>query len=186
MQYVTASVRPEPKPEMPSPSVTPEAETPQRAEPPPVPSDNVDVLATPPTDVEDIVVVEVPNDSAPTKPSIAAAPMPPKEKPAQPKAKPKPETSKPSVPKSKSRRDFIDAGWNLVESNPGRAAKSFRQALELNRGDFEANYGYGYAMLKQGDPAEARHYLCIASGSNDKETQREVLAVLGRNGMSCN
>ena len=81
---------------------------------------------------------------------------------------------------------LISQGWNLVESSPSKAAKSFRLALDRNAGDYEANYGYGYAMLKQGDPIEARHYLCIASGSSNRETQREVLAVLKRNEMVCN
>jgi outer membrane biosynthesis protein TonB len=105
-----------------------------------------------------------------------------------PKVAPKPK-AKPvakSKPKASSRKALIDAGWGQVETNPSRAAKSFRQALDLNQGDYEANYGYGYAMLKQGDPDEAKHYLCMASGSSSRETQREVLAVLSRNGMTCN
>lgn len=154
-------------------------------------TEDANVLPEPPTAGEakpDAPAPEVDTTPvlSPTKDEVVERqPEPPPEKPKV-KVEPKIEAPVQSVPKTKSRREFIEAGWNLVESNPGRAAKSFRQALELNRGDFEANYGYGYAMLKQGDPAEAQHYLCIASGSGDKETQREVLAVLGRNGMNCN
>jgi len=139
------------------------------------------------TETETITVTDELTDTA----KVKVEPVAPKEQEANPS--PAKAIKTPQTPKSaaamgtRSVSGWIKEGWRLVDSGGHtKAAKSFRQALDLDPSHFEANYGYGYAMLKQGDPAEARHYLCIASGSNDRSTQTEVLAILRRNGMSCN
>jgi Flp pilus assembly protein TadD len=72
-----------------------------------------------------------------------------------------------------------------VESNPVAAAELFAEALEVRPGDHEANYGYGYAMVRAGNVAAARSYLCRAQGASDIEIRREVASLLERNALTC-
>jgi hypothetical protein len=57
--------------------------------------------------------------------------------------------------------------------------------LASNPRDFEANYGYGYALLQQGQYAKARPYLCKALPSPDVTIQREVSAMLRTHDLAC-
>ncbi|MFT6142711.1 MAG: hypothetical protein ACJAZO_003978 [Myxococcota bacterium] len=51
--------------------------------------------------------------------------------------------------------------------------------------DAEANYGYGYSLVRQGNPQAATFYLCRSLAGANTETRREVAALLGRNGLTC-
>ena len=165
-------------------------ETTESQEPPPVeqPPETPPTEEEPPSETSETTpdAKEDDNSEPTTKPAAKEIPpkaIPPAKEPVK-EVKP-PKTKMPAKDKPKSRKQFIQEGWNYVENNPSRAAKSFRQALDISAGDVEANYGYGYAMLKQNDPVEAKGYLCFASGSGDVEIQREVLALLDRNNIQC-
>jgi predicted Zn-dependent protease len=79
----------------------------------------------------------------------------------------------------------VTQGWNTADSDPSRARTLFGEALEKQPGHHEANYGYGYALLKMGKADDAKSYLCRAKSSRDIDIQREVSGLLERNGLSC-
>lgn len=116
-------------------------------------------------------------EPAPVAPAAAPAPRP------APAVAPAPRPA--PAPRGPSRRSLIDRGWSLVESDPVAAAAAFDDALALRPGDAEANYGYGYALIRQGNPPASRLYLCRALVGADVETQREVNALLTNNGLNC-
>ena len=152
--------------------------------------------------------------SAKANPTTEKAPASPKPAPAPPKkAAPKPAPPSPSpapvakapaptvVPKpqptitkapspapvaSASSASLIDRGWENVESNPAQAAKYFKQAIDRDSGDYDANLGYGYVLMKQGNLEDAGRYLCRARRSPSVETQREARQFLLNNGLTCN
>lgn len=117
-----------------------------------------------------------------TPPVASPAPEP---RPA-PKAEPSRTTVefKPDAPAPSSWRSNIDRGWQLVEKRPAEAAEAFLSALRQQSNDPDANYGYGYALLKLGEKERARPYLCKAR-AGDEVTRREVAGLLKSNGLGC-
>ncbi len=49
----------------------------------------------------------------------------------------------------------------------------------------EANYGYGYALLKAGRKNDALTYLCAAHGGSDATLQSEIGGILAVANLSC-
>jgi hypothetical protein len=116
------------------------------------------------------------------EPVAAPEPTPPPEPVAAPEPPP---TPKPVVSARPSRNTLIARGWAAVESDQERATQAFGEVLASNPADYEANYGYGYALLEKGLPQEAQPYLCRALPSADVTIKREVSSLLSRNGLSC-
>lgn len=98
--------------------------------------------------------------------------------PAEPPRAPEPE-----VPKENLASD-LKRGWDTVERSPSGAAQVFLEVLGRHPGNAEANYGYGYSLLKLGEDKRATKYLCAAR-TGDPGTQREVSGLLASNGLSC-
>jgi hypothetical protein len=107
----------------------------------------------------------------------------------EPEAEPEPEPEPEPKPKPKPRIDSLQSllsrGWSQVESNPAAAAGTFRKAIDMNGRHPEANYGYGYALLAQGNISGAKPFLCTAKAGNDIETQRDVNAMLMQHNLTC-
>jgi len=123
-------------------------------------------------------------EATPPTPKAVAAPEPISA--PEPVAAPEPTpTPKPVVRARPSRATLIAQGWAAVEQDQERATQSFGQVLASNPEDYEANYGYGYALLEKGLPQEAQPYLCRALPSADVTIKREVSSLLSRNGLSC-
>lgn len=126
-------------------------------------------------------VPEAPAAPAPVKPPPVPAPQaapPPKPAPApSPEPGPAPAPSGPGA--------LVNAGWGSVDRDLARAEDLFSQALALAPGHSEANYGYGYVLLKQGRVAEAKIPLCSALASGKPQSQLEIRALLSKNSMSC-
>lgn len=136
-----------------------------------------------PTKVE----VGVPEKATP----VVSPPAEPKATPNREGAKATPRESRPAErttvefkPSLPSWRASIDEGWKLVERQPAAAAAAFKAALSSQPNDPDANYGYGYALLKLGDKPSALPYLCKAR-TGDTTTRREVTGVLQAHGLSC-
>jgi hypothetical protein len=117
----------------------------------------------------------------PTPKATAASPeIPPTPKPT-PKATATPKTKPASDTSWKSR---VDQGWRIVEREPTTAADHFKRALAVVPNNADANYGYGYAMLKIGKLADATTHLCRAR-AGDVSMQREVAGLLAEHELSC-
>jgi len=84
-----------------------------------------------------------------------------------------------------SRASLIERGWATVESDPDSALEAFGKVLAADSDDYEAAYGYGYALLEKSDAAGAGPYLCRARPSPDVTIQREVAGLLTRNAIQC-
>ena len=80
---------------------------------------------------------------------------------------------------------LVKRGWDNLDSNAGAAKTSFRQALDKQPAHAEANYGYGYLLLQEGNASGARSYLCKAMTSSDVDTRNEVTGVMGAANLSC-
>ncbi len=125
---------------------------------------------------------------APTAPvvapsaAVAAAPVPRPPPPAT-ETKASAPAAEPEAPKENLASD-LKRGWDTVERNPSGAAQVFLEVLGRHPGNAEANYGYGYSLLKLGEDKRATKYLCAAR-SGDPGTQREVTGLLASNGLSC-
>jgi len=137
--------------------------------------DEVPVEPGTPEDGEGIDDAPVPTPVPITSPEPTTAPAP--IEPA-----PRPPTPRSSAP---SRSTLIARGWDTVESDPDAALEAFGQVLAGNADDYEAAYGYGYALLEKGDPAAAGPYLCRARPSPDVTIQREVDGLLARHAIQC-
>ena len=158
--------------------------------------------ASPPPDAAAVVPAPTPPDASPPAPEApapaAAEPAPPTEPapPAEPipVAQPTPQTQPVAAPRPQpapqpapaSSAALISRGWSLVERDPVAAAAAFDSAMARNNRDPEANYGYGYALIRQGNSTAAAYYLCRALPAASTETSREVTALLERNGLTCN
>jgi hypothetical protein len=112
-----------------------------------------------------------------TEPAVAPEPTPV----SLPVVAPQP-AARPTRP---SRQALIDRGWSSVENDPLAAAAAFDRAMAERPSDAEANYGYGYSLVRQGNPQAATFYLCRSLAGANTETRREVAALLGRNGLTC-
>ena len=64
------------------------------------------------------------------------------------------------------------------------AAEHFRAALDQRPGDPDATYGYGYALLRLGQPDRARVYLCQAQAAGGPST-REIRGLMRTHGLAC-
>ena len=67
------------------------------------------------------------------------------------------------------------------------ALTGFRTLLETNPGNIEAEYGFGYALLKNQDPTGAQDHLCRARRGAAAETalRREIDGLLETNALTC-
>ena len=166
---------------------TPSAPEEVHALPAPVPTP----VATP---APVVPVVPVP-PPAPPVPAVPAAPPPKPEPPPKPTPAPPPKPASPvpspvpgpapEPPPPSGPAAMVKAGWAAVDSDPGKAEDLFAQALALAPGHSDANYGYGYVLLKRGAAAEAEAPLCSALASGTPQSQREIRALLSKNSMSC-
>lgn len=112
--------------------------------------------------------------------SASAAPAAP---PSAPKAPPA--AAAPAAPVATSAKARISQGWNVVGSDPAKAAGLFKAVLDEDASNADAHYGYGYAQLQRGQPEVALDHLCRASRTGNVEIQREVQGLLGRNDLTC-
>jgi hypothetical protein len=128
-------------------------------------------------------------------PAPKAAPKPsPKPEPVTVAPQPQPEIwatqpqpkvvsqPKPTVTSSAS---LVEQGWVQVEKDLSLAAKYFKQAIDIDSGNHDANLGYGYVLMKLEKLSDAQRYLCRARRSPILETQREATQFLLNNGLQC-
>ncbi len=107
---------------------------------------------------------------------------------AVPVAAPVVAAPRPPAPAAQPRggaRQLAQRGWDTMEKDPGAAEALFRSALQTAPNEPDVTYGLGYSLLKQGQAQAARPYLCQAAATGDSDTKREVTALVGRNGLSC-
>lgn len=120
-------------------------------------------------------------------PAAAPAAAAPKVAPS-PKAAPVVTEAPKAAPEPKPRKSrfqiLVDQGWSSVESDPKAAATSFAAAINIQPDAADANYGLGYALLKQGSKAQAAEYLCRAR-LGDLGTRREITGLLQRHNLGC-
>lgn len=131
-----------------------------------------------------------PAEGAPTEaPTVAAgsvvdAGKAPPEKPPVTATDP----SKPPVEKAVSPSKLIDKGWAAVDRGDLVAAgSSFQKALGAAPENADANYGYGYVLLKQGQNDLAARHLCRARSiaGDNSDIGREANGMLQASGLSC-
>lgn len=79
----------------------------------------------------------------------------------------------------------MNQGWANADSDVGAAKAAFKAALDQAPGNVDANYGYGYVLIKSGQPAAAKPYLCVGLKRGDTDTKREAQGFLSRNGLTC-
>ncbi len=138
----------------------------------PQPSD-----APAPADPSEPEPAEAPEPTAPSEPEPAEAPEP---------AEPEPEPAPAPAPSGGSKvRSLVEQGWNSFDSDPELARGRFEAALAIDPNHADANYGYGYALLKQGQATASVPYLCRAQRTGDAESARDIRALLSQNGLSC-
>jgi Flp pilus assembly protein TadD len=81
---------------------------------------------------------------------------------------------------------LVDQGWTALDAgNASSAAGFFEQAASLMPSSVDANYGLGYAYVKQGRMPEAKVRLCKARARAGATDKREIEAVLTGAGLSC-
>lgn len=76
-------------------------------------------------------------------------------------------------------------GWNEVDADPGKAAVTFKKAVDKSPGDVEANYGYGYALLLSGQTDAAVKPLCKARNTTQADILQDVNGLLASRQLSC-
>lgn len=131
-------------------------------------------VTVPPTDLDEVLTQPEPAATAAPAPSVSVEP-----------AHPTPAPPPPPAPPSDSLRTHLERGWNVVDTDPSTAAGHFQRALDLKPSHPEANYGYGYALLEQGNASGAKPFLCAALSGSDVEMQRDVTSLLANNQLSC-
>jgi Tfp pilus assembly protein PilF len=89
------------------------------------------------------------------------------------------------APVASNASNLIDRGWGVVDRSPSQAAKYFKQALDMDSGNYDANLGYGYVLMKLDKLIDAQRYLCRARRSPVVETQREATQFLLNHGLTC-
>lgn len=81
---------------------------------------------------------------------------------------------------------LIDSGWGALDQGDAAAAAAFfEQAATLSPGSVDANYGLGYAYVKQGRNLDAQVRLCKARARAGDTDRREIDAVLQGAGLGC-
>ena len=73
----------------------------------------------------------------------------------------------------------------MVDARPAQAQRLFRQALDVEPQNEEAGYGYGYALLLQGQDAEATTWMCRFRNSSDPEIRQEVAGIVRSHALQC-
>lgn len=123
---------------------------------------------------------ESPQEEPPaeTEQDQVAAEPPPAAQEAPPEAKPK----KAAPKKQKSP---LERGWDQVDSNPSAAILSFEKALAQDPESLDANYGYGYALLKVGNRERARQHLCKAGAKATGADKIDIDGILTRSQLTC-
>lgn len=94
----------------------------------------------------------------------------------------------PPEPKAASVSSLVDKGWGAVDKGKLDAASAtFKQAVSQNPEHADANFGYGYVLLKQGQRDLAKKHLCRAlqNAGGSSDVGREANGMLQNNGMSC-
>jgi outer membrane biosynthesis protein TonB len=175
-------VLPQPPPITPQPPLPPVVLPPTitvPTTPPPVTTPPVDATQ-PPTDATPPVADSHPPPVVPDEPPTRTNPTNP--------PTPPPATPKPPAPKVESASALIDKGWAAVDRGSlGSAASAFEKALAQAPGNADAQYGYGYVLLKQGDTDGAKTHLCkaLSSAGASSDVARDVNGLLAGNGLSC-
>jgi hypothetical protein len=149
------------------------------AEPPPADTDAAPAVV-------DGAPAEAPTDGSatPVTASVVDAGKPPPEKPPVTATDP----SKPPPEKPVSAAKLIDRGWQAVDRGDlVSAGSSFQKALGAAPDNADANYGYGYVLLKQGQNDLAARHLCRARSiaGDDSDIGREANGMLQASGLTC-
>ncbi len=151
----------------------------QKTSPPP---------STAPSKASERPVVQVAEAPAPQADEEAAdareAPVP------APEARPAP--AEPTVAPTRPARSvhtlpqLREEGWAASDDgNFGEAISWFRKAVARSPQDVEANYGYGYALLKAGRRDDALVHLCAAQAADDGTLESEIQGILRVARLSC-
>lgn len=136
------------------------------------------VVNLPPTPVVQPVALPAPHPVEPLPAEVAEAP---------PAPAPRPDGARGdgAAPAPKSARQAIDLGWKRLDADPSAAAAAFREALEREPGNAEAQYGLGYAQLQLGDKGAATRNLCASVKGGSKDMRREVESLISHHGLAC-
>lgn len=156
------------------------------AEVAPVEAAPTDAAATPPPVAASVATPPpaAPKETPPKE--TAAKASPPKETTA--KASPPKETSEPKPSGGQSVSKLVDKAWDAVDRGSlSSAATTFQSALSQDPNHTDANYGYGYVLLKQGRKDDAKRHLCKAlqTAGGDPTVTRDVNGLLSANGLTC-
>ncbi|MBX2799371.1 MAG: hypothetical protein KTR31_16975 [Myxococcales bacterium] len=116
------------------------------------------------------------------------APEPPAPEPApEPLApEPAPEPAPVAVPAPAPRpvSEVIEIGWSKIDFDQQAAGKAFKEALDREPDNDDANYGYGYVLLMRADP-DAATFLCRARDARDAEIRQDVVGLIASHSLSC-
>ena len=134
-------------------------------------------------DVEELTPEPAPDPEPRPTPPPTPRPDP---VPAQPRPDPvpAPAPAPEPAPSGNNLSRLVDQGWSLVDADPASAVGYFQQALAISSTDAEANYGFGYSKMLQGDMDSARTHMCKAIG--DEDLKAEITSILSGKRLSCN
>ena len=79
----------------------------------------------------------------------------------------------------------IARGWSLADSDPAAASEAFADAVRRAPSNVEANYGYGYTLLKLGRTQEAIGPLCKARNTTQADILQDVNGLLASRQLAC-
>ncbi|MEQ1503173.1 MAG: tetratricopeptide repeat protein, partial [Myxococcota bacterium] len=105
--------------------------------------------------------------------------------PAEPPAEPPREPPALPVTPGPSSAELTEKAWALAEDDRDKAAKLFRQALDQDPDNDDANYGYGYVLLMTNHRADAVRYLCKARNAGDPEIRQDVNGMIRTHDLTC-
>lgn len=126
------------------------------------------------------IVAPPPNPPPPAEPPPApegsAAPAPAPEAPPE---------GGPAPASARTAKAAIEQGWKRLDRDAHSAEASFREALDREPGNPEAQYGLGYSLLQQGDRSGATRWLCASRSTAGRDMRREVESLLEHHGLTC-
>ena len=96
-------------------------------------------------------------------------------------ATPKPSIDTPVAAEEKTPSDpseLVNKGWKSIDKSRFKEAVTrFQEVLSTDARHAEANYGMGYALIKQGKSTEAGQYLCTAYEKVAGDTSPEAVGI---------
>jgi len=123
----------------------------------------------------------------PAQPQPEPEPAQPQPEPAQPQpepAQPQPQPA-PAQPQGPSVGSLISQGWARADDDPAQAMASFEAAVQRAPNNAEANYGYGYTLLKLDRTQDALGPLCRARNTTQADILQDVNGLLAARQLAC-